>query len=124
MDLLKKKAIKRAIQALSCLPFNYRFYNEVKSKGLNAEEVLQNKHIFIKRESLRIKTSQSLESAFNWLITVGVLRREVDGQGLTSKVRLTPFGRQILENDGGFINFKPNYLHKIMICFQRKFLIL
>jgi hypothetical protein len=30
------------------------------------------------------------------LIQLGVLRREVDGQGLTERVRLTPLGRQVL----------------------------
>ena len=30
---------------------------------------------------------------------MGVLRREVDGQGLTSRFRLTPLGRQLLDND-------------------------
>ena len=37
-----------------------------------------------------------VEDAFRWLIRLGVLRREVDGQGLTQRVRLTPMGRQIL----------------------------
>ncbi len=32
----------------------------------------------------------------DWLIAVGVLRREVDGQGLTDRFRLTPLGRQLL----------------------------
>jgi hypothetical protein len=31
-----------------------------------------------------------------WLIQVGLLRREVDGQGLTDSFRLTPLGRQVL----------------------------
>ena len=30
---------------------------------------------------------------------MGVLRREVDGQGLTSRFRLTPLGRQLLDAD-------------------------
>ncbi len=32
-----------------------------------------------------------------WLIQVGVLRREVDGQGITDSFRLTPLGRQLVE---------------------------
>ena len=32
-----------------------------------------------------------------WLLKVGVLRREVDGQGLTDSFRLTPLGRQNVE---------------------------
>lgn len=32
-----------------------------------------------------------------WLIRVGLLRREVDGQGITDSFRLTPLGRQLVE---------------------------
>ena len=37
------------------------------------------------------------ESALLWLIQVGVLRREVDGQGITDSFRLTPLGHQLTE---------------------------
>ena len=43
------------------------------------------------------KHSKEVEKTFLWLIKVGILRREVDGQGLTSKIRLTPLGRKLLE---------------------------
>lgn len=39
----------------------------------------------------------SVESATNWLIQVGMLRREVDGQGLTDSFRLTPLGLELIE---------------------------
>lgn len=46
-------------------------------------------------------TQQSLsertaEHYLMWLMRVGMLRREVDGQGLTDSFRLTPLGRQVL----------------------------
>lgn len=37
------------------------------------------------------------ENQLAWLISVGLLRREVDGQGLTDSFRLTPLGRQIVD---------------------------
>ena len=37
------------------------------------------------------------ESGLMWLAEVGILRREVDGQGLTDSFRLTPLGREIVE---------------------------
>jgi hypothetical protein len=37
------------------------------------------------------------EDKLVWLINVGLLRREVDGQGLTDSFRLTPLGREIVE---------------------------
>ncbi len=38
------------------------------------------------------------EAELMWLIQVGVLRREVDGQGITDSYRLAPIGRQLLMN--------------------------
>lgn len=37
------------------------------------------------------------ENELMWLIQIGLLRREVDGQGLTDSFRLTPLGRQLVE---------------------------
>lgn len=39
----------------------------------------------------------STERELMWLASVGILRREVDGQGLTDSFRLTPLGRQVVE---------------------------
>ena len=47
---------------------------------------------------------EALEDHLLWLISVGVLRREVDGQGLTSRFRLTPLGRQLLDADPSLLN--------------------
>ncbi len=41
------------------------------------------------------------DNALGWLIQVGVLRREVDGQGITDGFRLTPLGRQLAEKFHG-----------------------
>ncbi len=38
-----------------------------------------------------------VEAELDWLIQVGLLRREVDGQGLTDRYRLTPLGQFLLE---------------------------
>jgi hypothetical protein len=39
----------------------------------------------------------AVEQELMWLIQVGLLRREVDGQGLTDSFRVTPLGRQLAE---------------------------
>ena len=41
-----------------------------------------------------------VEDELLWLIRVGVLRREVDGQGITNSFRLTPMGIRICEELG------------------------
>ncbi len=48
----------------------------------------------------RSLTELVAESNLVWLIQVGILRREVDGQGLTDSFRLTPLGLQIIEKWG------------------------
>ncbi len=65
-------------------------------------------------------TSDAIEADFRWLITVGILRREVDGQGLTSKIRLTPLGRQILENEANLPEEIPSWPEKISQWLRRK----
>ncbi|GBF82036.1 hypothetical protein AsFPU1_3460 [Aphanothece sacrum FPU1] len=40
-------------------------------------------------------SEQRVEKELLWLISVGILRREVDGQGITDSFRLTPLGRQL-----------------------------
>ena len=54
------------------------------------EEGIKNNHT---RKAIAEKRA---ESDLVWLINVGLLRREVDGQGLTDSFRLTPLGRQII----------------------------
>ena len=41
-------------------------------------------------------SESKIEDKLVWLINVGLLRREVDGQGLTDSFRLTPLGREIV----------------------------
>ncbi len=42
-------------------------------------------------------SEMAAENELLWLIQVGLLRREVDGQGLTDSFRLTPLGRQLVQ---------------------------
>ena len=42
-------------------------------------------------------SERRVEAELGWLIQVGLLRREVDGQGITDSFRLTPLGRQLIE---------------------------
>jgi hypothetical protein len=38
----------------------------------------------------------AVEDELMWLFRVGVVRREVDGQGITDRFRLTPLGQRVL----------------------------
>jgi hypothetical protein len=49
------------------------------------------------RYTFKTLSEQATERSLLWLIQVGLLRREVDGQGLTNSFRLTPLGRLLVE---------------------------
>lgn len=83
---------------MRCLPFTQALYRDLQDQGLDAQ--------FLWRDQRRYRRgngwhhhAENLEDDLRWLIRVGVLRREVDGQGLTSRFRLTPLGRQLLDGD-------------------------
>ena len=116
MELIDNRIKKRAFNAFKFLPFNRSFYSAVQSQGLNADIVFENSNQFCVKEGRWFKNSSSVENAFIWLIKVGILRREVDGQGLTSRIRLTPLGRQLLEKYPRIINQKSNILQTIISC--------
>lgn len=90
-----RKATTRAAQAMQCLPFRKPFYAEVAQRALSSGEVSRHHN----RPSFcsSVLAAERIETHFIWLIQLGVLRREVDGQGLTERVRLTPLGRDVLE---------------------------
>jgi hypothetical protein len=88
------RALQRAALALRCLPFRRAFYDEVTDRALSSTGLCsRNDAPSLCRRAL---TPDRAEADWIWLIQLGVLRREVDGQGLTERVRLTPMGRELL----------------------------
>jgi hypothetical protein len=89
-----RRAQQRASQALRCLPFRLAFYRTVADQALSSNELCRrNDYRSLCRGT---PTPDRIEAHWIWLIQLGVLRREVDGQGLTERVRLTPMGRTLL----------------------------
>ncbi len=121
MELIDNRILKRTKRAIKCLDFNQRFYQDADSFGITAEEVFEmdNKYI-VPKYSAWLKNTENVEAKFRWLIIIGVLRREVDGQGLTSKVRLTPLGREILQRHPELQNQKANLYESVSNWFVRK----
>jgi hypothetical protein len=91
--------LRRAGQSLRCLPFRRAFYEDVDRRALSAIELCARPDwpslVFAPFGVDRA------DAHFRWLIRLGVLRREVDGQGLTERVRLTPMGRSLLASWSG-----------------------
>ncbi len=86
---------ERAVRAVRCAPFRLRFYETMVRQSVPLKAIAGSEGIrggFTKRSLLELRAEQELL----WLIQVGLLRREVDGQGLTDSFRITPLGRQLL----------------------------
>ena len=95
VEVIDRIALHRARISLPCLPFRRAFFEEVALHPLSSVELCRRADwpelVFAPFGVERA------EAHFIWLIQLGVLRREVDGQGLTERVRLTPLGRAALE---------------------------
>lgn len=70
------------------------FYREVIRNGIRAKDL-------VKREDYNTMarvnmSSDRIEDHFLWMIKIGIMRREVDGQGLTDRVKLTPLGKSVV----------------------------
>ena len=89
-----QNALRRARMALRCLPFRLVFYQQLEQGAISSTQLASSSDW--SRLSRTRLGWRGCEDHFIWLIQLGVLRREVDGQGLTERVRLTPLGRQLL----------------------------
>jgi hypothetical protein len=87
------RALRRARQALGCLPFRRKLYDTLARTALSGSAIAGAGTTY----SRTPQSAHVVESHLIWLIQLGVLRREVDGQGLTERVRLTPMGRELLD---------------------------
>ena len=123
MDLIDKHIIIRSTRAIKCLPLNSNFYQEIQFSGLSAEIVSEMKDKYMTDFLFVPFNEKKVEDNFLWLIKIGILRREVDGQGLTSKVRITPLGRNILKNNPDLANQKASIIELISNWIIRKIVI-
>ena len=118
MLIIDQKIFRRANKGIRNCPFNLFLFESLLEESLSAEEVFLNKSKYLNQDFLFINSSSYIENQFLKLIKIGVLRREVDGQGLTSKVRITPIGRQVLESSSDIFNKKTNVIKKLISCIK------
>ncbi len=89
--------LRRAERALRCSPFKRALWVDLKDHSVPLPQIAGQNGL--KQGYLsKILSENQVERELLWLIKVGLLRREVDGQGITDSFRLTPLGRQILDN--------------------------
>ena len=118
MLLIDQKIFRRAKKGIKRSPFNLFLFQSLLKGSLSAENVFLNKSKYLNQEYMFINSSSFIENQFIRLIQIGVLRREVDGQGLTSKVRITPIGRQVLEKSSDLFNQKTTLIKKLISCLK------
>ncbi|MCL6434817.1 MAG: hypothetical protein K6T90_11500 [Leptolyngbyaceae cyanobacterium HOT.MB2.61] len=90
------QTIERAERAMRCAPFRLKLlltmvHQSVSLIAIAGQAGLHNQY------TDKPLSEMTAENELLWLIQVGLLRREVDGQGLTDSFRLTPLGRQLVQ---------------------------
>lgn len=89
------KTIERAKLALSCSPFRLKLFQDMRDQSVPIQQIAEETGMNLGYVNETLSESK-IEDRLVWLINVGLLRREVDGQGLTDSFRLTPLGRKVV----------------------------
>ncbi|MEL6491859.1 MAG: Npun_F0494 family protein [Cyanobacteria bacterium J06634_6] len=87
--------LRRAQRAVRCSPFYHKLLAEMRVSSVSVPTIAENSGA-IKGYTQQPLSEVATESELMWLVSVGILRREVDGQGLTDSFRLTPLGREVV----------------------------
>ena len=118
MLLIDQKIFRRAKKGIRNCPFNLFLFQSLQKESLSAQDVFENKSKYLSQEFMFINSSLFIENEFLKLIKIGVLRREVDGQGLTSKVRITPTGRKVVESRSDLFTKRISLIKKLITCLK------
>ena len=89
-------SLHRAERAVLCSPFYLKLLAEMRVKSVSVPTIAEDSGM-LKGYTQQPLTEVAAETELLWLSAVGILRREVDGQGLTDSFRLTPLGQQLVE---------------------------
>ncbi len=85
--------------------------------------LIANQNGLTQKYTERLLSERQVETDLTWLIQVGLLRREVDGQGITDSFRLTPLGKYLVEQweNQSSIWKKISFRQRLINRFQRWF---
>jgi len=114
------RSVKRAQRAMSCLPFQLSLFAAMRTKSVPLQAIAGQEGVG-NHYTRRPMSELAVESGLMWLIQVGILRREVDGQGITDSFRLTPLGRLLVEkweHQGGTLP-SPSFLDRLYNALSR-----
>ncbi|MEB3294171.1 MAG: hypothetical protein VKJ24_13520 [Synechococcales bacterium] len=91
-----QQTLDRAERAVRCAPFRLRLYRIMVQESVSLKTIAGATGVQ-QGYSQRSLSELRAEGELMWLMQVGLLRREVDGQGLTDRFRVTPLGRQLVD---------------------------
>ncbi|MEL6457975.1 MAG: Npun_F0494 family protein [Cyanobacteria bacterium J06621_15] len=111
---------KRASRALRCSPFKISLFERMLNERVAMNEISGSDGVE-NNYTKRPLSELTADNALVWLIEVGLLRREVDGQGITDSFRLTPLGRQLTESFRGKIWSSPTIADRLLNALTRIF---
>lgn len=89
------QTMRRAMVAFMGTPFRWALLEAMRDRSISITQITGAQGVEANYTDKPLSETAA-ENQMIWLIQVGLLRREVDGQGLTDSFRLTPLGRQIL----------------------------
>jgi hypothetical protein len=92
-----QRSVQRAMRAFRCSPFRLDLLSAMASDSVSVRQMVGQSGLKNGFTTQSLSELQA-ENEMMWLIAVGLLRREVDGQGLTNSFRLTPLGRQVWQS--------------------------
>lgn len=106
---------------MRCAPFRLNFFAAMVYQSIALSEIaggagIQNQY------TRRLLPELVAETELLWLIQVGLLRREVDGQGLTNSFRVTPLGRQLVQKwqaRGSTARYAPSWRDRFYNALSR-----
>lgn len=106
------ETLARALRAVRCSPFLPQLFLDLQQQRVALGEISGSVGV------TRGYTTQALpelvvENSLMWLTQVGLLRREVDGQGLTDSFRLTPLGRRLTESGQVTTKTPPSWSERL-----------
>ncbi len=89
--------LQRATRAVRCSPLTLTLLLTMQTQGVALQDIAGDSGVQ-SGYTHKVLSEREADRSLGWLIQVGLLRREVDGQGLTDSFRLTPLGRQLVEH--------------------------
>lgn len=115
------RTVLRAERAMRCAPFRLRLYTTMMQQSVSLMAITG--QAGLTHGYTQTPLSELLaEAELLWLIQVGLLRREVDGQGLTDSFRVTPLGRQLVQRqEQGSVRLTPTLGDRLHHAWNRWF---